>query len=136
MFLGDFPGQVITRHAGIGDDDIESAESVDAFGHCSVECGLVPNVGHVGDDPAAFQFNETRGFAQVFLGGCFVGNIRKDRCAGVDGDDVGALGGKPAGMGPALTAGRAGNQHDLVLEASFVPAHRSPSAKVSLFPTT
>ena len=136
MFLGNFPREVVARDTRIGDDDIESTESIDAFGYCSVERGLVPNVGHMGDDASAFLFNESCGFTQVFLGGGLVGDIGEDRGARVDGDDVGALGGESAGMSPALAAGRAGNQHDLALEASFVPAHGSPSAKVSLFPTT
>ncbi|CAB4620920.1 unannotated protein [freshwater metagenome] len=136
MLFGNFPGEVITGNAGVGDDDIESAEAIDAFGDGRVEGGLVSHVGHMGDDAATFLFNEPCGFSKVLFGGGFVGDVGEDRGACIDGDDVGPLGGESAGMGSALTACRAGNQHDLVLEASFVPAHRSPSAKVSLFPTT
>ena len=98
MFLGNFPREVVAGDTRIGDDDIESTESIDAFGYCSVERGLVPNVGHMGDDASAFLFNESCGFTQVFLGGGLVGDIGKDWCAGVDGDDVGSLGGESAGM--------------------------------------
>ena len=88
------------------------------------------------NDPATFLLDHSSGLVEVFLGCCFVGNIGKDRRAGIDSDDVGALGGKPSGMGPTLPTSRSGNQYDLALKATFVPAHASPSVNVSLFPTT
>ena len=93
---------------------------------------MVPNVGHMGDDASAFLFNESCGFTQVFLGGGLVGDIGKDWCAGVDGDDVGALGGETAGMGPALAAGRTCNQYDFVFKPTSVATHGSPSSRLCL----
>ena len=136
MFLGNFPGAVVTRDTSIGDNDIEATEAVDAFGHGCIKRSLIANIGHMGDDPATFLLDHSSGLVQVFLGCRFVGNVGKDRCAGIDGDDVGALGGEPSGMSPALAAGGSGNQYDLALKAAFVPAHASPSVNVSLFPTT
>ncbi|CAB4964135.1 unannotated protein [freshwater metagenome] len=136
MFFGNFPGAVVTRDTSIGDNDIEATEAVDTFGHGRIKRSLIANIGHMGDDPAAFLLDHSGGLVQVFLGCCFVGDIGKDRCAGIDGDDVGALGGEPAGMGPTLPTSRSGNQYDLALKAAFIPAHVSPSVNVFLFPTT
>ena len=132
MLFGDFPREVITGDTGVGDDDIESTEPIDALGNRSVECGLVSNVGHMGDDAATFLFNESCGFSQVFFGGGFIGDVGEDRGARVDGDDVGALGGETAGMGPALAAGRTCNQYDFVFKPTSVATHGSPSSRLCL----
>jgi hypothetical protein len=136
MFFGNFPSAVVTRDTSIGDNDIEATETVDAFGNGCIKCSLITNIGHMGDDPATFLLDHSSGLVQVFLGCRFVSNIGKDRRAGIDSDDVGALSGEPPGMGPTLAACGPGNQYDLALKAAFVPAHASPSVNVSLFPTT
>jgi hypothetical protein len=87
----------------------------------------------MGNDAATFLFNEPCGFAQVFFGGSFIGDVGKDRGACVDGDDVGALGGESAGMCSTLAPGRAGNQYNLVLKPA--PATAEISTHGSLFPS-
>jgi hypothetical protein len=123
---------VITGNTCVGDDDIESAESIDAFGDGGIERILITNIGHMGDDAATFLFNQPSGFSQVFFGGGLVGDIGKDWSAGVDGDDVGALGGETAGVSSTLAPGGAGDQYDFVFKPTFVATHGSPSSRLGL----
>ena len=136
MFFGNFPGAVVTRNTSIGDNDIEATEAVDAFGNGCIKRSLITNIGHMSNDPATFLLDHSSGLVEVFLGCCFVGNIGKDRRAGIDSDDVGALGGKPTSMGTALAACRASYQHDLVFKptpaTTEISAHGSPSRRLSL----
>ena len=48
MLLGDVDGEVVAGDTGVGDDDVEAAEAVEALGDGGVEGRLVADVGHPG----------------------------------------------------------------------------------------
>jgi len=72
----------------------------------------VPGVGDPGHDPPVQRLDAAHGLGQVVLRGGRSA-LRADRATGVEGDDVGALGGQSQRVGPALAARRAGDERDL-----------------------
>lgn len=107
--------------SGVGHDDVEPAELLDAAVDRRLERVVIAHVDFGREDPAVVPLDQVGGLGEV------LGRRRRDRgvqhaladgLADVDGDDVGALLRQSHRMAAALTARRSGDQGDFALNTS------------------
>ena len=89
---------------GVGHDDVEAAEGLDARVHRGAQTGGVPGVDGGGDDLASGVLDQPDGFREILRGRGIVRDRRGERRRDIDGDDIGALGRQPDGVRTTLTA--------------------------------
>ena len=98
--------------AGVGHDDVESAELFDAVVEHRFHVVVVANVDDRGDDALAELLDQRGGLFEVLR--CRTGCRRVlELLADVDGDDVGALLGQAHRMAATLSTRRARDERDL-----------------------
>jgi hypothetical protein len=102
---------------GVGHDDVEVAQFVDAIGDRLPHRGALADVADRGVASHRFLFDESRGFLEVLGPRQRVGVALQVR-ADVQRDDAGSLGGEIDCMGTALAPRRSRYNGDLVIELS------------------
>ena len=106
--------------AGVGDDDVEPAELLDAVVHGGLQRVVVADVDLGGDDPPVLALDQSAVSARSSGVDAAIRSTVSICLADVDRDDVGALLGQPDRVSAALAAGRAGDERDLAVD--FVPS--------------
>ena len=123
--LGQLPEGGVGEDAGVRGDDVDVPEVLQRRRDELVDVVLAADVPRRRDDPPVERLDLADRLLQVARRGHLV-DRGVDLADDVDGDDVGALLGHPHGVGPALTACRAGDERDLAVQ----PAHvRAPLEK-------
>ena len=110
------------RDAGVGDDDVETAELVEPGLQRAGQRSLIANIGLARDDSRTGVFDKLDRGGQIISGGHRIGH-RRDLVADVDRDDVRAVGRQPDRLGTALTAGGAGDERDFACERGHRCSH-------------
>src|SRR5271163_245276 len=123
--------------AGVGDDDVEATELLNAAVHRGLARVVITNVDLGGHDATVEALDQIRCLGKVFRCRMRIGQI-VDGPADVDGDDVGALLGQPDGVAAALAARCAADERHLTLNAA---SHRrltlsGPASTPTLAPST
>jgi hypothetical protein len=108
---------------GIGDDDVDPAEGVDAQARCRLQRGAISDVGDRRHDAPALLLDEPHGLVKIRRRASRIGR-EPDWLAQVDSNDVGALVRKGDCVRAALTSRCAGYERDLPVD----PAHFTPPA--------
>ena len=103
--------------AGVGDDDVQPAELLDARVDRGLQRVVVAHVDLGGVDAAVVALDQVCGLGQILRGGQRNLNAL-DLLTDVDGDDVGAFLRQPHGVRAALAARRAGDESDLAFNTS------------------
>ena len=103
--------------AGVGDDDVEPPELLDAAVDGGRQRVEVAHVDFRGDDAPIEVLDHVRGLGEVLRRGRGRGRVLEP-AADVDRDDVGALLGKPHRVAAALAARGAGDERDLAVYPS------------------
>ena len=110
LLVGQLPDPAPAQHPGVGHQDVQPAELLDAVGDDLPDRRVVANVGFAGQDLAALGFHQAHGLAEIFRGGRRVGQRVGDLRADIQRDDVGAFAGQPHRMRAPLRTSGAGNE--------------------------
>ena len=123
LLIGELVGGGEREDAGVGDQDVDAAETRDALRHRSIQIGLLAHVTDDGDDAPVEIFDLPHGLVEVGLLRHRVGD-RLDLVEGVDDDDVGAFLGARDGVGATLAARAARDEGDFSVEHSHEMSFR------------
>src|SRR5437588_8222214 len=104
--------------AGVGDDDVQPAELLDAGVHRGLERVVVTDIDLGGVDAAVVSLDQVGGFSQILRrgGGDQIHGV--DLLADVHRDDVGAFLRQPHRVRTALTTGRTGDERNLAFDST------------------
>ena len=131
LFVGELPESAPTQHSGVGNQNVEPAELLDAVDNQRSHRGVVADVDLPRQRLAALGLNESHGLGQIFRCRCDIGNRVGDRRADIADDDIGTLTGQSHRVGAALTARGSGDECDSSIQIGHQQSSRQAPGQAS-----